>query len=136
MILGGWVFIIYTTIGSWCSQWVVMAAHHCYLWWRWRSDILWATIIRFYDCTQCYVSFKLSLWRLLCNFIGMCLPIFVLKMTHLWNFSLIQCPKWGWDLSILQVVVVLKLPCKWVLVYFTADFTHSQLNSNINWVTG
>jgi hypothetical protein len=31
---------------SGCQQWVVMAAHPCYSWWWWRSDILWASLIR------------------------------------------------------------------------------------------
>ncbi len=32
------------TIGSWWSQWVVMAVHHCYLWPRWWSDTLGGTL--------------------------------------------------------------------------------------------
>ncbi len=35
------------TIGSWWSQWVVRPAHHCFLLWRWWSDTLWVTLIRF-----------------------------------------------------------------------------------------
>ncbi len=25
-------------------EWLVMAAHHCHLWWRWWSDALWGTL--------------------------------------------------------------------------------------------
>jgi hypothetical protein len=32
------------TIGSWWSQWVVMAVHHCYLWARWWCDTLGVTL--------------------------------------------------------------------------------------------
>ncbi len=32
-------------IGSWWNQWPVMAAHQCYLWWRWWSDTLWVALI-------------------------------------------------------------------------------------------
>ncbi len=39
------------TVGSWWSQWVVMATHHCYWWWRMVSDILWATLIRLWLCS-------------------------------------------------------------------------------------
>jgi len=44
----GWIkmYLSKPTIGSWWSQWVVMAACHCYLWWTWWSDTLWATLIR------------------------------------------------------------------------------------------
>jgi hypothetical protein len=34
------------TIESWWTQWIVMTGHHCYLWWRWWSDTLWLTLIR------------------------------------------------------------------------------------------
>jgi hypothetical protein len=37
--------LIYTTVGSWWTQWVVMAACHCRSWWRWRSLTLWVTLI-------------------------------------------------------------------------------------------
>jgi hypothetical protein len=33
------------TIGSWWNQRPVMAAHQCYLWWRWWSDTLWVALI-------------------------------------------------------------------------------------------
>ncbi len=42
----GYTYVSTSTIGSQWSPWVVMAAHHCYLWWRWWSDTLWATLIR------------------------------------------------------------------------------------------
>jgi hypothetical protein len=29
----------------------IMAAHHCYSWWRWWSDTLWATLIRLWVCS-------------------------------------------------------------------------------------
>jgi hypothetical protein len=45
------------TIRSWWSQWVVMAACHCYLWCRWWSDTLWATLIRFWlHLLLCYLQ--------------------------------------------------------------------------------
>ncbi len=34
------------TVGSWWTQWVVMAAYHCCLWWRWWSVTLWVTLMR------------------------------------------------------------------------------------------
>jgi hypothetical protein len=34
------------TVSSWGCQWLVMAAGHCYLWWRWWFDTFWATLIR------------------------------------------------------------------------------------------
>jgi len=51
------------------GQWIVMAAPHCYSWWRrwWRSNTLWE-ILKGYDSTHCDVIFKLLLWRFLCNF--------------------------------------------------------------------
>ncbi len=34
----------------WLSEWVVMAVHHWYLWWSWwRSDTLWASLIRLWQ---------------------------------------------------------------------------------------
>jgi hypothetical protein len=46
------------------SQQVVMAACHCYSWWRWQSDTLWATLIRLWLTTHTHsqVMFKM-LWR-------------------------------------------------------------------------
>ncbi len=36
-----------TCVGSWWSQWVVGAAHHCHSWWRWWwSATLWVTLTR------------------------------------------------------------------------------------------
>jgi hypothetical protein len=54
---------------SWWNQWVVIAAHHCYSWWRWWSDTLWVTLIGLQH-THCHVSFKV-LWNLLHNLIDM-----------------------------------------------------------------
>jgi hypothetical protein len=63
----GWTLIVsrllYTssTTWSWWNLWVVMAACHCYLWWRWWwSD----------THLSCYLC-KCQLWRFLCNLIGM-----------------------------------------------------------------
>jgi hypothetical protein len=57
------------TVGSWWSQWVVMAACCCYSWWRWwLLTLLWATRI---DYTHSHVTFKL-LWRFLHNFKDIC----------------------------------------------------------------
>jgi hypothetical protein len=45
-------------VRSWWSQWVVvMAAHHRYLWWRWRCDTLCATLITLWlHLLLCYLQ--------------------------------------------------------------------------------
>jgi hypothetical protein len=45
------------TVMSWWSQWVVMAVHHCYSWWRGWSDTLWVTLIRLrLQSLSCYLQ--------------------------------------------------------------------------------
>jgi hypothetical protein len=51
---------------SGCQQWVVMAAHPCYSWWWWRSDTLWASLIRLWphsilSCLCCEVFLQIFL---------------------------------------------------------------------------
>jgi hypothetical protein len=60
------------TVRSWWSQWVVMAACHCYLWWRWWSDTLWVVLIRLWPhsllcCLQIVVEISLQFDRYACN---------------------------------------------------------------------
>jgi hypothetical protein len=55
------------TVGSWWSQWVAMAAHHCYSWWRWK---IWQFVYdphkgMSYDHSNSCVAFKMLLWRFL-----------------------------------------------------------------------
>ncbi len=45
-ILGGLLYAYLCPLSGADSQWVVMAAHHCYSQWRWWSDTLWVTLIR------------------------------------------------------------------------------------------
>jgi hypothetical protein len=62
----GMYCIIYSsapTVRSWWLQWV--AARHCYLWCRWWSDTLWATLIRLWlhslsSCLQIGCSWDFS----------------------------------------------------------------------------
>ncbi len=35
---------VHPPLGSDEVQWVILTACHCYLWWRWWSDTLWATL--------------------------------------------------------------------------------------------
>ncbi len=60
------------TVRSWWSQWVIMAACHCYLWWRWWSDTLWVVLIRLWPHSLlCYlqivVEISLQFDRYTCN---------------------------------------------------------------------
>jgi hypothetical protein len=51
------MFLSTPTVGSWWNQLVPMAACHCYLWWRWWSDTLWATLIRLWlHFLSCYLQ--------------------------------------------------------------------------------
>jgi hypothetical protein len=34
----GPIVLYISTVRTWWRQWVVMAADHCYSWWRWWSD--------------------------------------------------------------------------------------------------
>jgi hypothetical protein len=67
------------TILSWWSQWVVMSVHHCYLWWMWWSDTLWATWIRLWmhslPCylqrvVEIYLQLDKPFWLWVANFLG------------------------------------------------------------------
>jgi hypothetical protein len=40
------IYLSTPTVRSWWIQWVVMAACHCYYWWGWCFDALWAILIR------------------------------------------------------------------------------------------
>jgi hypothetical protein len=66
------------TISSWWSQLGVMAAHCCYSWWRWWSNILWAIHIRLWLCSlSCYLPFtiKVLLQSFVHNLIDMLLKV-------------------------------------------------------------
>jgi hypothetical protein len=62
-----YIVVSIPTVSSWCDQWQsVMAAHHCYLWWRW-----W---VRYFVSSphkvmmaHCHAPFKFLLWRFLCT---------------------------------------------------------------------
>jgi hypothetical protein len=59
--------LITPTVRSWGSQWVVIAAGHCYWQWRWWSDTLWATLTRWWPhAVSCCLQ---SVWRFLSNLI-------------------------------------------------------------------
>jgi hypothetical protein len=58
-------------VGSWWSQWGVIAAHQCYPSWGWWFDSLWVTLVRLWPhlfhvlTSKCYIEFSLqisSLW--------------------------------------------------------------------------
>jgi hypothetical protein len=51
------IYLSTPTVRSSQSQWVVMAALHCYSWWRWWSDTLWATLIKLWlHSLSCYLQ--------------------------------------------------------------------------------
>lgn len=91
------------TVGRWWTQWVHMAAHHCYLWWSWWSD----------TCEQFFLSLRrLSLLRRFpCIFIYIYIcsanslyVLFTWLAWHLnpgestWFFSKTpSCETWEWD---------------------------------------
>ncbi len=75
------LFLSTPTIGSLWTQWAVMAASHCYSWWRWWSDTLLVTLIRLWPRHSCHMSFgfvnrkndnfRVVLWSFLHNLIDM-----------------------------------------------------------------
>jgi hypothetical protein len=56
-VFGFIIVLIYTLVRSWWSQFRVMAARHCYSWWRWWSNTMWVTLID-YDCAHGCDSFN------------------------------------------------------------------------------
>jgi hypothetical protein len=46
--LKSWAVCYIYADGNWRSQWIVVGAHHWYLWWRWKSGIFLATFRRLY----------------------------------------------------------------------------------------
>ncbi len=51
------LYLSASTVGSWWSQWGVIAASHCYSWWKWWSLTLWVTVMRLWLQTSSLVSF-------------------------------------------------------------------------------
>jgi len=58
------IYLSTPTVRSWWILWVVMAACHCYSWWGWWFDALWAILIR------------LWLYSLSCHLQGVVLEFF------------------------------------------------------------
>lgn len=94
------LYLSTSTFGSWWSQQLVMAAHHCY-WWLNTVMMVWYFTFdphKVYDCSLlCHVTFqnwKLLLWRFsLQASIHMCASCFLLlcdlrSCVLLWSFSL------------------------------------------------
>jgi hypothetical protein len=50
----GWNYyiLIYTTVRH--HDYELIASYHCYSWWTWWSDTLWATLIRLWLHLSCY----------------------------------------------------------------------------------
>lgn len=55
-----WIVILSTaTVGSWWSQWVVMAIVYGYSWWRWRFSLEWVTHIRLWPLLSGSMVFRI-----------------------------------------------------------------------------
>jgi hypothetical protein len=71
------IYLCKPTVGSWWSQWAVMAARQWYSWWRWWFDTLWVTLIRLWPHSWCVdlvfsgidltATFGLLLWTFPCS---------------------------------------------------------------------
>lgn len=72
-------------IVSWWSQWVVVAAHACYSWSRWRFDTLLVTLIKVMTALVVLLASNGCCGDLfLCNFIDMCIVILTAVELKTW----------------------------------------------------
>ncbi len=75
------------TIGSWWSQWVVMAVHHCYLWARWWSDTLGVTLHKVMNSVGQLSQTGTDPQRLSGWFLGFITAGFNKSANHLWYIT-------------------------------------------------
>ncbi len=92
------IYLSTPTVRSWWILWVVMAACHCYSWWGWWFDALWAILIR------------LWLYSLSCHLQGVVLEFFpVLYITSVSTRLARYWPSYSYILA--ETIV-----CSWAVI--------------------